>query len=50
MGGVGGMAGGWVANPVEFLYCDGGWWGLHNHFHVEPNYSVEVVLGCANRN
>ena len=22
----------------------GGWWGLHSHFHVHPNYSVEVVL------
>ena len=21
-------------------------WGLHNHFHVQPNYSVEVVLRC----
>ena len=24
-----------------------GWWdGLHSHFHVKPNYSVEVVLCC----
>ena len=22
----------------------GGWVGLHIHFHVQPNYSVEVVL------
>ena len=21
-------------------------WGLHSHFHVQPNYSVEVVLRC----
>ena len=35
----------------------GGWWGLHSHFHVQPNYSVEVVLlvvlcccwGCDNK-
>ena len=20
--------------------------GLHSHFHVQPNYSVEVVLCC----
>ena len=28
---------------VEFPW----WWGgvgLHSHFHVQPNYSVEVVL------
>ena len=35
---------------VEFLwYCGGmGWggWGLHSHFHVQPSYSVEVVLRC----
>ena len=27
----------------------GGWWwlgGVQSHFHVQPNYSVEVVLGC----
>ena len=24
----------------------GGVWGLHSHFHVQPNYSVEVVLCC----
>ena len=24
----------------------GGGWGLHSHFHVQPNYSVEVVLHC----
>ena len=23
-----------------------GWWGLHSHFHVQPNYNVEVVLSC----
>ena len=21
-----------------------GWGGLHSHFHVQPNYSVEAVL------
>ena len=21
-------------------------WGLHSHFHVQPNYSIEVVLRC----
>ena len=21
-------------------------WVLHRHFHVQPNYSVEVVLCC----
>ena len=21
-------------------------WGLHSHFHVQPNYSVEVELRC----
>ena len=32
---------------VEFVWWWGGmgWWlGLHSHFHVQPNYSVEVVL------
>ena len=24
----------------------GGGWGLHSHFHVQPNYSVEVALCC----
>ena len=24
----------------------GGGWGLHSHFHVQPNYSVEVMLCC----
>ena len=24
----------------------GGWGGVYNHFHVQPNYSVEVVLCC----
>ena len=28
---------------VEFVWW---WWGLHSHFHVQPNYSVEVVLRC----
>ena len=28
---------------VEFLWW-GGWWGLQSHFHVQPNYSVKVVL------
>ena len=27
---------------VEFLW----WVGLQSHFHVQPNYSVEVVLCC----
>ena len=28
--------------------CGGvvGWWGGGGHFHVQPNYSVEVVLRC----
>ena len=25
---------------------DLGGWGLHSHFHVQPNYSDEVVLRC----
>ena len=25
-------------------FCGG--WGLHSHFHVQPNYSVAVVLRC----
>ena len=34
---------------VEFVCWWGGglvvdWWGLQCHFHVQPNYSVEVVL------
>ena len=24
----------------------GGWGGVQSHFHVQPNYSVEVVLCC----
>ena len=24
----------------------GGGWGLHSYFHVQPNYSVAVVLCC----
>ena len=42
---------------VEFLWWwMGGWWvvGVQSHFHVQPNYSVEVVLccrwGCDNNN
>ena len=33
---------------VEFLWWwrDGVGWGLHSHFHVQPNYSVEVGLCC----
>ena len=37
---------------VEFVWrgggVGGGWgcWGVHSHFHVQPNYSVEVVLHC----
>ena len=23
-----------------------GGWGMQSHFHVQPNYSVEVVLRC----
>ena len=26
--------------------CGGVGWGLHSHFHVQPNYSAEVVLRC----
>ena len=29
---------------VDFVWWWG--WGLHSHFHVQPNYSVEVVLCC----
>ena len=33
---------------VEFVWWGvggvGGGGGLHSHFHVQPNYSVEVVL------
>ena len=29
----------------EFVWWGGGvGWGLHSHFHVQPKYSVEVVL------
>ena len=31
---------------VEFVCGVGWWWGLHSHFCVQPNYSVEVVLRC----
>ena len=31
---------------VEFMWWGGGVGsGLHSHFHVQPNYSVDVVLG-----
>ena len=30
---------------VEFLWW-GGWGGVHSHFCVQPNYSVDVVLCC----
>ena len=33
-----------LRQPLSFC---GGWWGggvgLHSHFHVQPNYIVEVV-------
>ena len=32
------FCGGWA----ELVDCDG--LSLHSHFHVQPNYSVEVVL------
>ena len=34
---------------VEFVWWGGGGgvgWVLHSNFHVQPNYSVEVVLCC----
>ena len=34
---------------VEFVWWGGVvglWWGLHSHFFVQPNISVEVVLHC----
>ena len=31
------MVGGWGGGGV-------GWYGMHSHFHVQPNCSVEVVL------
>ena len=31
---------------VEFLWWVGGGWGLHSHFRVQPNYSIDVVLCC----
>ena len=32
---------------IEFLWWVGsGGGGVQNHFHVQPNYSVEVVLCC----
>ena len=29
---------------IIFMRWGGAGWGLHSHFHVQPNYSVEVVL------
>ena len=31
---------------VEFLWWGVVGWGLHSHFHVQPNNCVEVVLCC----
>ena len=32
---------------MSFCGCGvGGWGGVHSHFHVQPNYCVEVVLFC----
>ena len=33
---------------VEFVWCGSGvgWWWLHSHFHIQPIYSVEIVLRC----
>ena len=28
------------------MVVGGGWGGVQSHFHVQPNYSVEVVLCC----
>ena len=28
---------------VEFLWWVVGWGGMHSHFHVQPNYSADVV-------
>ena len=35
-----------IEAAVEFLWWGVGWSGLHSHFHVQPNYCVEVVLCC----
>ena len=35
------FCGGWWGGVVG-----GGWGGLHSHFHIQPNYCVEVVLYC----
>ena len=29
---------------VEFLWCWDEVGGVHSHLHVQPNYSVEVLL------
>ena len=36
-----------MPGPLSFCGGVGGGWGLHSHFHVQPNYSVEVVLCCS---
>ena len=35
---------------VEFVWWGGGGvgWGWHGNFHVQPNYSVVVMLHCDN--
>ena len=33
-----------VIDVVVVVGGGGGGWGIYNHFHVQPNYSVEVVL------
>ena len=33
-----------VIDVVVVVVVGGGGWGIYNHFHVQPNYSVEVVL------
>ena len=38
-----------VLRIMEFMFSSCGevvGWGLHSHFCVQPNYSVEVVLCC----
>ena len=35
-----------LKTTVEFLWRGGGLGGMHSHFHVQPNYSVEAVLCC----
>ena len=31
---------------LMLVWWGGMGWGLHSHFHLQPNYSVEVVLHC----